>query len=158
MGSVTFLTMPPMKTRIVRSGSPAETRAIARRLAQRLDAGAVVALFGPLGAGKTEFVRGAALGLGVSDVVRSPGYTLINEYRGRVPVFHVDFYRIRSESQMATLGLEEYLERGGVLFIEWAERGEGILPESAIRVRFSPGERGNERIIEIAPDPWAEGG
>ena len=116
-----------------------------------------MALYGPLGAGKTEFVRGAARGLDVREVVRSPGYTLINEYRGRVPVFHVDFYRIGSESEMATLGVEEYLECGGVLFIEWAERGEGILPESAIRIRFFPGEHENERVLEIEPDPWAEG-
>lgn len=129
--------------------SARETRELAAKLSASLQPGAVVALYGPLGAGKTEFVRGAARGLGVKDVVRSPGYSLVNEYQGRVPVFHVDLYRVESARQLETLALEEYLEAGGVTFLEWAEKAEDLLPDDAVHVRIAFGKMDGERRIIV---------
>jgi len=100
---------------------PAETEEIGYRLAKELVPGDVVALFGPMGAGKTAFVRGLARGLGVTDPVTSPTYTIVNEYEGRLPLFHFDMYRIGSEDELFEIGWEDYLKRGGVCAVEWSE-------------------------------------
>ncbi|MFN7162038.1 MAG: tRNA (adenosine(37)-N6)-threonylcarbamoyltransferase complex ATPase subunit type 1 TsaE [Fimbriimonadales bacterium] len=111
------------------SDSPAATEAFAARWAQNLTPDAIILLMGDLGAGKTTFIRGLAHGLGIAEPVRSPTFTLMHEYviqqpphlQG-IPFFHIDLYRIETPAQLATLGLEEVLERGGVVAIEWAER------------------------------------
>jgi len=123
---------------------------VAGELAAALRAGDVVALYGPLGAGKTEFVRGAAISLGVREGVRSPGYTLVNEYHGRLPVFHVDLYRVGSARDLESLGLEEYLEGPGVVFIEWAERAEELLPEGTVKVDIAFGPEADQRVITVS--------
>ena len=128
--------------------SEAETAAIGRDLARTLAAGAVVLLFGDLGAGKTAFVRGLADGLGIDPTdVSSPTFTLIQEYRGgRLPLFHADLYRLNDAREIDELGLEE-IEDGGVLAIEWAEK----LPRSilgAIAVRIDQGD-GDARTLTI---------
>jgi len=107
----------------VTTSSEQETADVGRSLAAQLDSGAVVLLIGPLGAGKTAFVRGLAQGLGVNpDEVSSPTFTLIQEYRGgRVPLLHVDLYRLEDPREVEDLGLEELGERA-VLAIEWAEK------------------------------------
>jgi tRNA threonylcarbamoyladenosine biosynthesis protein TsaE len=107
----------------VTTSSEQETAEVGRSLAAQLDSGAVVLLIGPLGAGKTAFVRGLAHGLGVKpDEVSSPTFTLIHEYRGgRVPLLHVDLYRLEDPREVEDLGLEELGERA-VLAIEWAEK------------------------------------
>jgi tRNA threonylcarbamoyladenosine biosynthesis protein TsaE len=114
--------------------SDAETEALARKLAERLEAGARIHLYGDLGAGKTVFVRGLAEGLGVDpDEVTSPTFTLIQEYRGRLPLYHVDLYRI-APAEVHDLGLDA-IAADGVLAVEWAER----LPaadSAAIRVHL----------------------
>jgi tRNA threonylcarbamoyladenosine biosynthesis protein TsaE len=106
-----------------RTASEAETAAVARELAASLDAGAVVLLHGDLGAGKTVFVRGLAEGLGVEpDAVSSPTFTIVQEYRGgRLPLFHVDLYRLDDPREIEDLGLDE-IAAGGVLAIEWADK------------------------------------
>jgi tRNA threonylcarbamoyladenosine biosynthesis protein TsaE len=130
--------------------SEAETSAVGRELAQSLTAGSVVLLSGDLGAGKTAFVRGLAEGLGIDpESVSSPTFTLIQEYRGgRLPLHHVDLYRLQS-AEVDDLGLDELMLEGGVTAIEWPDR----LPrdiEAAVRVWIEHGDGGDDtRTIEI---------
>ena len=125
------------------SASEDETRAIARDLASELSAGATILLTGDLGAGKTAFVRGLAEGLGVDpDEVTSPTFTLVHEYRGgRVPLVHVDLYRLE-RAELDEVGLEPELAAQGVLAVEWAER-LARAPQDALRVtiRDAGGDR-----------------
>lgn len=120
-------------------------------LAARLRPGDVVVLEGDLGAGKTEFVRGACEVLGVrASVVTSPTFTIVNEYQGDdATIYHIDLYRIEKESEFFDLGYEDYLTSGAISFIEWPERAAGILDKTGlIHVRFAH-EGGNKRRIEI---------
>ena len=99
-----------------------ETQALGQRLAKRLLPGDVIAYFGDLGAGKTALTRGIAQGLGVTDLVTSPTYTIVNEYlTGRIPLFHFDMYRLGSSDELFDIGWEDYLDRGGVCAVEWSE-------------------------------------
>jgi tRNA threonylcarbamoyladenosine biosynthesis protein TsaE len=110
-----------------------------QRLGQRLFAGAIVALIGPLGAGKTHLSRAIAEGLDVPDVrvVTSPTFVLIQEYEGgRLPIFHFDAYRLRGEQEFAELGAAEYFEGRGVCLVEWADRVPGCLPDDHLRVEL----------------------
>ena len=102
--------------------SPAETEALGAKLAQKLTPGTVIAYLGDLGAGKTAFTRGLARGLGFTDLVTSPTYTIVNEYLGgRLPLFHFDMYRLASADDLWDIGWDDYLERGGVCAVEWSE-------------------------------------
>ena len=134
-----------------RSGSAEETMALARALAEKLGPGAVVALRGELGAGKTLFVKGLAEGLRTDPAipVTSPSYTLIHEYPGPLPLYHLDFYRLLRPEAALGLGLEEYFEGEGVTAVEWAEKFAALLPSRAIWVTI---ERTGEdrRAIRIA--------
>ena len=132
-------------------GSAGETQALAGRLAAELPDGAVVCLHGELGAGKTCFVQGMAKALGVRRPVGSPTFTLINEYRGKRGLAHIDLYRLRGAADALDLGVEEYLEHyRGIVAIEWAERLGGLLPEGCWHVRLEPGAGGDEsRRISI---------
>jgi tRNA threonylcarbamoyladenosine biosynthesis protein TsaE len=134
--------------------SEPETASVARELARRLKAGSVVLLFGQLGAGKTAFVRGLAEGLGISpEAVNSPTFTLVQQYRGgRLPLLHVDLYRLDDPREIEDLGLDE-LGEDGVLAIEWADK----LPRSvaeAIEVRIEQGQ-GDARHIAVVVPPQA---
>jgi tRNA threonylcarbamoyladenosine biosynthesis protein TsaE len=124
-----------MTTSLV-SESPEATTAAGERLGARLGPGDVVALTGELGAGKTCFVQGVVRGLGVKVAATSPTFVLVNEYRGRLPVHHVDAYRTQSLTELLDFGLEELLEGGGVTLVEWADRCEPLLPSRAIRVHI----------------------
>jgi tRNA threonylcarbamoyladenosine biosynthesis protein TsaE len=105
------------------SGSPSETEALGETFGRTAVAGLVIALSGELGAGKTQFVRGLARGLGIASRVHSPTFTLVNEYGGgRLKLFHLDLYRLETPDQIATAGIEEFLQPAGVAVIEWAER------------------------------------
>ena len=142
-----------MATRTVTTQSEDETAALGRELASMLSVGDVLLLYGDLGAGKTAFVRGLADGLGVSrDEVSSPTFTLIQEYRGgRLPLFHVDLYRIEDPREFDELGLDELAE-DGVLAIEWAEKLDGdarLAPLRSIVVRIAHAGD-DERTIDIA--------
>jgi tRNA threonylcarbamoyladenosine biosynthesis protein TsaE len=117
---------------MITSHSVAETMDFGRQLAASLQPRDVVAMTGDLGAGKTCLVKGIAAGLGVTQVVTSPTFTLIHEYRdGRLPVYHVDLYRLDSVRQAQAIGLEEYLGGDGVTIIEWAEKITELLPANA---------------------------
>ena len=124
-----------MPSRTVVTRSEEETLRAGIELAADLRAGDVVLLRGDLGTGKTCFARGVAMGLGVRpEEVRSPTFTLINPYQGRVPVHHIDLYRIDAESELDELGLEEILGADGVALVEWPERLGRYLPQRAVRV------------------------
>ena len=111
-----------------------ETQALGKKLAESLRPGDVIAYFGDLGAGKTAFTRGIAEGLGVSEQVTSPTYTIVNEYlSGRLPLFHFDMYRLGSSDELFDIGWEDYLARGGVCAVEWSENVEDAL-QDAIRI------------------------
>ena len=116
----------------------AATEALGRRLGTLLFPGAVVALVGPLGAGKTQLVRAIAEGLGIADsrAVSSPTFVLIQEYQARLPVYHFDAYRLRSEAEFYDLGGHEYFTGDGVCLIEWADRVPGCLPREHLAIRL----------------------
>lgn len=116
--------------------SPDETKAFAADLAKELKPGAVLALHGDLGGGKTCFVQGLAEALEVKEIVNSPTFTIINEYRGRLRLHHVDLYRLKSETEALTLGLDELLEGDGITAIEWPEKISSILPKDTIHIYF----------------------
>ena len=104
------------------TNSPEETEKLGEKLAKQLKPGTVLAYRGDLGAGKTAFTRGLARGLGYTEPVTSPTYTIVNEYLGgRLPLFHFDMYRLSSEEDLWDIGWEDYLERGGVCAVEWSE-------------------------------------
>lgn len=119
------------------SRSPEDTQAIGECLGARLEAGDVVACIGELGAGKTCFLQGLARGLGVEADVTSPTFVLVNQYRGRLPLYHVDAYRTESLTELVDLGLEEMLHGDGVTVIEWADKLLPLLPSSTITVTIT---------------------
>ena len=135
----------------------AATEAFGRQLAQLLFPGAVVALVGPLGAGKTHLARAIAVGLGVADgrVVTSPTFVLIQEYAGRLPVYHFDAYRLRGEADLIDLGIHEYFESDGVCLVEWADRAPGVLPAERLQVRLAVvGETARRATVEGFGAPY----
>ncbi len=128
-----------------------DTEALGRALGERLFPGAVIALVGPLGAGKTALVRAVAEGLNVPDsrVVSSPTFVLIQEYVARLPIYHFDAYRLRSAAEFGELGVHEYFAGEGVCLIEWADRVQELLPRELLRVGITPtGETSREIILE----------
>ena len=130
--------------------SAAETEALGRRLAAVLRSGDVVAYRGDLGAGKTAFTRGLARGLGCTGRVTSPTFTVVNEYEGRLPLFHFDLYRLEGEDALYDVGWEDYLDRGGVCAVEWSERAEAALPRETVWVSIRRcAESGDWRRITI---------
>ena len=134
-----------------------ETQALGQKLASRLAPGDVIAYFGDLGAGKTAFTRGLAQGLGITDPVTSPTYTIANEYlSGRIPLFHFDMYRLSSSDELFDIGWEDYLSRGGVCAVEWSENVEDAL-QDAIRVTIEKdADEPDTRHITITGGPRFE--
>lgn len=132
-----------------KTASPTETEALGEKLAGKLGPGAVVALYGGMGMGKTALTRGIARGLGVTDGVSSPTFALVHEYDGRLPVYHFDMYRVESWDDLYSTGFFDYLEAGGVLVVEWSENIENVIPESAVKITLSQGASENERRISI---------
>ncbi len=127
-----------------------ETEDLGAWLAGRLSPGAVIAFTGDLGAGKTAFTRGLARGLGITDRVTSPTFTIVNEYEGgRMPLFHFDMYRLGSSDELFDIGWEDYLARGGVCAVEWSENVSDALEKDAIQVEICRGESDSQRIIQI---------
>lgn len=124
------------------SESAARTRRLGARLGALLQAGDVVLLEGPLGAGKTALTQGIGAGLGVAGTINSPTFTLLKEYSGRLPLYHFDLYRIEDPEELFTLGFEDYFGGEGVCVVEWAERGVALdgatlWPASWLRIAFS---------------------
>ena len=133
------------------TNSPAETEALGAALAAKLMPGTVIAYRGDLGAGKTAFTRGLARGLGCTDLVTSPTYTIVNEYLGgRVPLFHFDMYRLLSSDDLFDIGWEDYLDRGGICAVEWSENVDDAM-EGAVCITI-------EKLGEDARRITIEGG
>jgi tRNA threonylcarbamoyladenosine biosynthesis protein TsaE len=134
------------------SHSPSETFDFGSTIAGSLRSGNVLALCGDLGAGKTQFVKGVAAGLGCdADVITSPTFTLVHEYAGgRLPLFHFDFYRLESEEETLRLGFDDYLASDGVLAIEWAEKFPGLLPAETRWFDFRIRDGDVREIVERA--------
>src|SRR5437879_3802475 len=143
-----------MSARLVTS-SAEETDATGERLGATLGAGDVVALSGELGAGKTVFVQGLVRALGVTTGATSPTFVLVNEYRGRLPVHHVDAYRTGSLTELMDFGLLDLIGGDGVTLVEWADRAEPLMPPRTVRVRID-GVGDEPRAITI-DDPRKEG-
>jgi tRNA threonylcarbamoyladenosine biosynthesis protein TsaE len=134
------------------------TTAFGRRLGNFLFPGAVVALIGPLGAGKTHLVRAIAEGLDIPDsrVVSSPTFVLIQEYAARLPIYHFDAYRLRSEAEFLDLGVHEYFEGSGVCLIEWADRVAGCLPAAHLSIELQvKGETARRAIVAGYGDQYS---
>jgi len=131
------------------SNSPAETEAFARRLAEDLIVGSVLALTGDLGSGKTLFAQGLVAGLESDAAVTSPTFTIVHEYQGgRLPVYHFDFFRLENRESALRLGLEDYFFSDGVSVIEWADRFPELIPKEARWISFEiKSER--QRIITL---------
>ena len=139
------------ETALTRSAE--ETIELGKRLAARLQPGAVVAFFGDLGSGKTTMIKGIAAGLGVQDVVKSPSFVVATEYPGRltgepITIQHVDLYRLRDATDLASVGFTDLLARDVITLIEWADRAKLDLPRDVIRVELAvTGE--SEREIKV---------
>ena len=122
--------------------SPEQTELLGKKLAELLRPGDVIAYYGDLGAGKTAFTRGLAVGLGIREAVTSPTYTIVNEYlSGRMPLFHFDMYRLSSSDELFDIGWEDYLARGGVCAVEWSENVEDALTDAiSITIEKDPAQ------------------
>ena len=133
---------------------PTQTVNLGRALGKCLTKGDVVALYGELGSGKTTFVKGVAGGLGAerAEGVRSPTFVLLNLYKGRLPIYHIDLYRVQSLERLQDIGYEEYACGDGVTVIEWAEKAERLLPEGAVRVWLKSLSKRSREIRVHIPD------
>lgn len=137
---------------VIKTSSPEETTGVGEKLGALLRTGDMICLNGDLGAGKTRFAQGVARGLGIDGPVTSPTFTLINEYHGRLPLYHMDVYRLGDSLEMEDLGYEEYFYGDGVTLVEWAERVKELLPEERLDIyinRYTESE--NSREITTAP-------
>ncbi len=140
---------------IITTRNPEETYKIGQLLGELIETPVVIALNGELGTGKTVLVKGAARGLEVIKPVRSPTFTIMSIYQGRLPLYHFDFYRLVDESELEPLGIEEYLDGGeGAVFIEWAGKFPDILPPERLDIELvydAPGEDNDRRELSFYP-------
>ncbi len=128
-----------------------DTKNFGQELAKKLMPGDIVALIGDLGTGKTTLTKAIAEGLGISEMITSPTFTIVQEYHdGRLPLYHFDVYRIMDIEEMYELGYEEYFFGGGICVIEWADLIEELLPKESIVIRIEYGKSEEERIYHIA--------
>ena len=119
-----------------------------KRFGALLTKGSIVGFFGDLGSGKTTMIKGVTQGLGVKELVKSPSFVVVTEYQGRLPVYHIDLYRITKLNELTEIGFEQYLYGDGISLIEWAEKVENFLPASAIKVKIEIINQ-NQRQITI---------
>ncbi|MEA1986910.1 MAG: tRNA (adenosine(37)-N6)-threonylcarbamoyltransferase complex ATPase subunit type 1 TsaE [Candidatus Marinimicrobia bacterium] len=139
-----------MKNKTIISNSANETEKIAYELASQLKSGDTLALIGNLASGKTTFSKGFCKYFNVIENVTSPTYTIINEYTGDIPIFHIDCYRINNTQELLNLGIEEYFDFDGIMLIEWPEKILDFLPNDTIIINFAHHEKDdNKRIIKI---------
>src|SRR4051812_33027029 len=133
---------------VLTSASPAETIALGERLGRLADAGDLVCLWGDLGAGKTQLAKGIARGLGIADTVNSPTFVLMSEYRGRLPLFHVDLYRLADAADALAGGVVDERQEDGLTVVEWPDRMGNVLPAARLDVRIE-GTGDDVRQIEL---------
>lgn len=136
----------------ITTDSAEATRALGRKLGEVLEPGSCIALVGPLGAGKTQFVKGIAAGTGVPDnvTVNSPTFVLVNEYTGRLHLYHLDAYRVSQVAELEALGFLEMTGDGGAVIVEWADRVAAILPEDHLAVHFEHSGETERRLTAVA--------
>ncbi|QQY80102.1 tRNA threonylcarbamoyladenosine biosynthesis protein TsaE [Keratinibaculum paraultunense] len=126
-----------------------ETEEFGEKLGSILKPGDIISLTGDLGAGKTTLTKSIGKGLGVEDYITSPTFTLINEYKGRINLYHFDVYRLEGSMDLYDLGFEEYIYSDGISIIEWGDKIEEVLPKERINIRIEKGAELDERIIYI---------
>lgn len=142
---------------VVATSSPEATEALGRRIGARLRPGDVVALVGPLGSGKTALARGLAKGAGAAGYMASPSFVVLREYTGPVRVYHADLYRLERAEEVAQLGLDELMDGGGVVIVEWADRAPDLLPGGHLRIECAFGEGASDRaFVLIGPERLAD--
>lgn len=136
----------------IKSSSEKETINIAMKLAKHLKAGDILALKGQLGAGKTTFIKGLAKGLGIKQEIRSPTFVILNVYKGKIPLYHFDVYRLKDLGDLIQLGYEEYFYADGICVIEWAEKIEDLIEKEhlGIAIKFAKGGK-NLRSFAFFP-------
>jgi tRNA threonylcarbamoyladenosine biosynthesis protein TsaE len=139
-----------MKRVVFQTRSTSETIRVGKRIGRLLKSGDIVALVGELGAGKTQFIKGLAAGVGIGNptYISSPSFTLINEYPGKIPFYHVDLFRLEREKEAEELGLEDYLQGGGITAIEWADKIPSLLPKEMLFIHIAYTGK-NTRSIEM---------
>lgn len=133
-----------------------DTVRIAGELADTLNGGEFIAMYGDLGAGKTAFVQGLARALGINQHITSPTFTIVNEYEGRLPLYHFDVYRIADPDEMYEIGFDEYVDGDGVCVVEWAELIEELFPKSYIRLTILKNEQKGYDYREIIVEEGTE--
>ncbi len=131
------------------TSGPEATRRLAAAVAELARPGDVVLLAGDLGAGKTAFAQGFGAALGVDEPITSPTFTLVNRYEGRLPLHHLDVYRLDRLEEVSDLGLEEFLDEEGVVLIEWGDRITPVLPADFLEVRITLGDGDDDRVLEF---------
>ena len=131
------------------SNSERDTELAGERFGAEVPDGAVVAMYGELGSGKTAFVRGMARGMGIDCRVSSPTFTIVNEYLGKRELIHFDMYRLEGADALFDIGWEDYLDRGGVCAVEWSENVKEALDRQTIWVEIRRGEGQDQRLIQI---------
>jgi len=156
------------------TATPQETKAVGKAIAEVLGSGDVISLTGDLGAGKTTLVQGMAKGLGVTQPVLSPTFTLVRQYQGIAPVYHMDVYRLERLQDVIDLGFDEMIDRGGIVLIEWGDAIEALLPPNFLQVELTMSDSSDgrrlglswqgktwqarwERMAELV-EPWQAGG
>ncbi len=137
-----------MAEQVIISSKTDDTLKIGRAIGEQLPPGSIISLRGPLGAGKTIIAKGIALALKIDEAITSPTYTLLQEYEGTLPLYHMDLYRIDSVDEFEMLGTEELLYGKGITLIEWSEKIDEILPEDTIYITLSINEN-QDRVITI---------
>ncbi|MBI4313398.1 MAG: tRNA (adenosine(37)-N6)-threonylcarbamoyltransferase complex ATPase subunit type 1 TsaE [Candidatus Omnitrophica bacterium] len=137
------------------TNSPVKTQALGRKLAQALQAGDCLALCGDLGSGKTTFVQGVAQGLGVKETVASPTFVIVREYQGKLPVVHIDLYRLNHPADLDGIGYEEYRAGQCVTLIEWAQKIPGVV-EDCLEIQFRHQSPAGRKLTGVAHGPRAE--
>lgn len=127
-----------------------DTNEFGIKLGKNLRAGDILCLNGDLGAGKTTLTKSIGIGLGVDEYITSPTFALINQYSGRIPVYHFDVYRLENVDELFDLGFDEYFYGSGVCIIEWADKIEKMIPKERIVIDIEKGNNSNERIIKLS--------
>ena len=141
-----------VKTQKITSKGPEETKAFGKHLAKGLKKGDIICLYGDLGSGKTTLIKGIASGLKISPAkVNSPTFVLMNMYKGRLPLFHFDLYRIENLQGISSIGYDEFLYGDGISVIEWADRLGKFLPEQYLKIEMKH-KRPNERLIRFSAE------
>ena len=139
-----------MKLLMIKTESPEATQRLGRLTGQAAAAGDVILLEGPLGAGKTTFTQGLAAGLDITGGVMSPTFVLLRQLEGRLPLYHLDLYRLEAAPEISDLGLDDYFYGRGVTVVEWADRAGGLMPEEHLGISLKYADDGARRLAFTA--------